>query len=180
VISCGGKKEEGAVQKAQTSTQEKKPVQMIPDEEFSEFDKLGQGFIRPYFDKDATLTEKTVKAGETFDLYVVAEFNPLYPMSAAEYCLVLPEGVAVTSSANSDSTILTLGRQDEDFMIAFRCTPGPKLWLVNYKCVASPGAVGGTVMTEKGRSQDFLGFTMCDEQRTLVKAKPGTAQIKVE
>jgi len=179
-LSCGGKKEEGALQQAQKSAQEKKPVQMIPDEEFTEFEKLGQAFIRPYFDANATLTERTVKAGEPFELYVVAEYNPLYPMSAAEYCLVLPEGVAVMGSANSDSTILTLGKHDDDFMIAFRCSSGPKLWLVKYTCLAAAGTSGGTVSIERGRDQNYLGFTMCDEQRTMIKAKPGTAQIKVE
>jgi hypothetical protein len=179
VLSCGGKKE-GEVQQAQKSAAEKKPVQMIPDEEFSEFERLAQAFIRPYFDAGATMTEKAVKAGEPFELYVVAEFNPLYPMSAAEYCLVLPEGVAVLGSANSDSTILTLGKHDDDFMIAFRCSSGPKLWLVKYTCLAAAGASGGAVSIERGRDQNYLGFTMCDAQRTMIKAKPGTAVLKVE
>jgi hypothetical protein len=180
VLSCGGKKEEGALQQAQKSTQEKKPVQMIPDEEFTEFEKLAQAFIRPYFDVSGTLTERTVKAGEPFELYVVAEYNPLYPMSAAEYCLVLPEGVTVMGSANSDSTLITLGKHDDDFMIAFRCSSGPKLWLVKYTCLAAAGTSGGTVSIEMGHDQKYLGFTMCDAQRTMIKAKPGTAQIKVE
>jgi len=178
-VSCGGK-DEGPAQQATKSSLEKKSVQMIPDEEFTQFERLAQGYIRPYFDVNATQTEKTVKAGENFELYVVAEYNPLYPMSAAEYCLVLPEGVTVMSSANTDSTILTLGKHDQDFMIAFKCSSGPKLWLVRYNCVASAGTAGGTVTIERGRSQNYLGFTMCDEQRTMIKAKPGQVTLKVE
>ena len=179
-VSCGGKKEEGALQQARKSSQQKKPVQMIPDEEFTEFERIAQAFIRPYFDANATVSERTVKAGEPFELYVVGEYNPLYPMSAAEYRLVLPEGMSVMGAANSDSTILTLGKHDDDFMIAFRCSPGPKLWLVKYTCLAAAGTSGGTVSIERGRGQNYLGFTMCDEQRTMIKAKPGTAQLKVE
>jgi hypothetical protein len=178
-VSCGGR-DEGPAQQATKSSLEKKSVQMIPDEEFTQFERLAQGYIRPYFDANATQTEKTVKAGENFELYVVAEFNPLYPMSAAEYCLVLPEGVTVMSSANTDSTILTLGKHDQDFMIAFKCSLGPKLWLVRYHCVASAGTAGGTVTIERGRIQNYLGFTMCDEQQTMIKAKPGQVTLKVE
>lgn len=178
-LSCGGKQDRPA-EEAKTASEVKKPVQMIPDEEITEFERLAKGYIRPYFDANATQTEKTVKAGEAFDLYVVAEFSPLYSMSAAEYCLVLPQGVTVTSSANSDSTILTLGKHEEDFMIAFHCTSGPKFWLVKYGCVAGAGTAGGTVSIEKGRNQGFLGFTMCDEPRTMIRAKPGQAVLKVE
>jgi len=176
--SCGGKGEKSA--KTPPASQENKPVQMIPDEDFTEFERLAEAYIKPYFDEAGTKSEATVKRGDKFDLYVFGEHSTMYPMSAAEYRLVIPSGITVLSQANCDSTILTLGKHDDDFMIAYRCAPGPKMWLVRYTCLASDSARGGTVGIEKGHTQNYLGFAMCDEQRTLIKAKPGQAMLKVE
>lgn len=177
--SCGRKDEKSAEGTSQ-GTAGSQPVQMIPDEEFTEFERLAQAYIKPYFDAAGTQTEAIVKRGDQFELYIFGEHSTMYPMSAAEYKLVVPSGVTVLSQANCDSTILTLGKHDDDFMIAYRCAPGPKMWLVRYTCLASDSARGGTFDVQKGHTQNYLGFAMCDEQRTLIKAKPGQAVLKVE
>lgn len=162
-----------------TPAQRPEPVAAVAEGEFSEFDKLANGFIRPYFDVEGTQTEKTVKAGENFDLYIVAEYNKDFAMCAAEYRLVVPDGMRVLSSANTDSTILTLGDL-EDFSTTFRCTAGPKMWLVRYTCTSDPTFRGGEIRTEKGANMHFLGFSLCDGEFTLVNARPGTATLSVE
>jgi len=179
VASCGGKSEQAAQEPAK-APQKKEPVQQIPDEGLNQFEKMASGFIRPAFDQAAEQTEKTVKSGDTFDIYVVAEYNPQVPMSTANYRLALPEGVNVVASANCDSTILTVGKYDDDFVIAFRCSTGPKMWLVRYICQAGPAFRGGTVETQKGGDNQYLGFTMCDEQKSLVRAQGGRAELKVQ
>ena len=179
VASCGGKTDEAAQERTQTA-QKKEPIEQIPDEGLNQFEKLADGYIRPYFDEAAVQTEKTVKPGDMFDLYVVAEYNPQVPMSSANYRLALPEGMSVVASANCDSTILTVGKYDGDFVIAFRCSTGPKMWLVKYICKSDPTFRGGTIEVQQGSGNNYLGFTMCDEQKTMVRAKPGTAVVKVD
>ena len=177
--SCGGAGDETAGDENATQTDEQ-AVQMIPDEEFSEFEKLANAFIKPYFDENGTQSEKTVKPGDRFDIYVMAEFSTQYSMSAAEYKLNIPEGITVMGSTNSDSTILNLGKYDRDFSIVFRCVSGPWMWLVKYQCFVEDGFKGGVVETEKGADLNFLGFTMCDVQKTMIKAKPGKAVLSVK
>jgi len=177
LASCGGKTDETADDQ-QTADTRGEPRQIIPDEEFSEFEKLANAFIRPYFDDQATQSEKTIKPGENFDVYVFAEFSEQYPVSAAEYKLSVPEGITVLFSVECDSTILSLGKYDNDFMIVFKCTAGPKMWIAKYACKADEGFRGGTFETHKGEGLNYLGFTMCDEQKTMLKAKPGKAVLK--
>ncbi|UCG51150.1 MAG: hypothetical protein JSW58_13260, partial [Candidatus Latescibacterota bacterium] len=135
---------------------------------------------KPYFDVEGTQTEKIIATGDVFDLYVFGEFSKDFPMSAAEFRVVLPEGVTVMSSAYSDSTILQFGNPQNDFMMAFRCSYGPKLWLVKFECRTDENFKGGTIETGEGLQQHFLGFTLCDVGRTLIRAKPGKAEIRLE
>jgi len=189
VVSCGGKgeKTEGTAKEG-TGTEgtrtpaarQEEPVEAIPGSDLSEFDKLAKGYIRPYFDVAGTQTEKTVKPGETFDVYVIAEYSSEFAMGAAEYRLVMPAGTVVTSLVNSDSITATLGRHDDDYSLTFNCTGGPRLWLTKFVCAADPSSQGGEIRTEKGADMNFLGFSMCDGQFTLVNATPGKATIKVE
>jgi hypothetical protein len=179
MASCSGESDEPAGEKQAADTRGE-PVQVIPDEEFTEFEKQANAFIRPYFDDKATQTEKTVKAGDLFDLYVFAEYDEAYPMCAAEYKLTIPEGVNVLSQTQCDSLMLSRGTYDNDFMIVFRCTAGPKMWLAKYVCKVEVECRGGTFETHKGADLDYLGFTMCDHHRTMVKAKPGKAHLAVE
>jgi hypothetical protein len=178
-VSCGGKEEKPKETSAQADPRDE-AVQAIPQTEFSEFDKLAGGYIRPYFDAACTVTEKTVKPGDPLEFYVAGEYSREFSMCAAEYRVVLPQGLTVLTSVNCDSTILTLGQHDQDLSITFHCTPGPKMWLVRYNCATDPAFRGGEIRTEKGARMNFLGFSVCDGDFTLVNAKPGKATVKVE
>jgi hypothetical protein len=153
------------------------PVAMIPDEEFSEYEKIANAQISPFFDVEANVAEKAVAPGEQFDFYVFGQYNELYPMSAAEYKVKVPEGITVMSTAESDSTILSLGKWDNDFMIAFHCAPGPRFMIVKYTCEVDESFSGGVVETTKGADRNFIGFTMCDATRTPVRARGGQARL---
>jgi hypothetical protein len=179
LVSCGEKKDEQKETAAQADLRDK-PVQAIPEGDFSEYDRMANGYIRPYFDAECTQTEKAVKPGEEFAFYVGAEYSSEFSMCAAEYRVILPEGVTVLTSVNCDSTILSLGKQDEDFSITFHCTPGPKMWLVKYNCATDQAFGGGEIRTDKGTRMGFLGFSVCDGDFTLVNARPGTAALKAE
>ena len=159
----------------QTPTGE--PITMIPDEEFSEFEKLAGASLRPYFDEAATQTEISVSPGDYFDMWVIAEFEKTHPMSACEYKLDIPEGIDILGTTHSDSIVITMGKADRDFMAAFRCAHGPKMWVVKYQCKVGDDFKGGKVMTTKGQDLNFLGFTMCDAAKTMIRARPGEATI---
>ena len=157
------------------------PKEMISmDEGLTAFEQAAEAKIRPYFDENATQTEITVAPGDYFDIYVFGEFSTLYPMSAAEYKLVLPENISVMGTAESDSVIITMGKWDTDFMVAFHCAEGPKTWFVKYQCKAHETFTGGEVRTQKGEHLDFIGFTMCDATKTLIRAEGGDAIIHVK
>ena len=181
--ACTEKSEEGnetATQGQQglaTEDAEGGPIEMIPDEGLSEFEKLAKGYLRPYFDEAGTVTEKALSDGDQFDIYLFAEFDKGFPMSAAEYKLVLPPGVAVMGETKSDSVILTMGNYHDDFLLAFRCSHGPRLWLMKYQCIATDTFEGGTIRTTKGDNLNFLGFTMCDATKTLIGCLGGSAVL---
>lgn len=146
--------------------------------QFSDFEEAAQARLRPCFDMAGAQTSKTVAPDEQFNLFVVAEFSDLYSMSAAEYKLVLPEGIVVLGTAHTDSTIITLGKYDEDFMIAFRCLTGPRHWIAKYVCKIDDGFTGGTVEIVQGQNLNFLGFVTCDASKTEIRAHGGKAELR--
>jgi hypothetical protein len=182
--SCGKGKEEEGAQTAQPAEQAEGSVPrphgqaMIPDKEFSEFEEIAAAHIRPAFNAEGTDTLKEIAPGDYVDIYVVAEFNELYQMSAAEYRLQLPPGISVMSWAKMDSVVLTYGEHDRDFMLAFRCINGPESWLIKYVCKADEDFAGGEISTHPGANLDFLGFTLCDATRTLVRGRGGSATLR--
>jgi hypothetical protein len=151
--------------------------EMIPDKALTEFEQIINGHIRPFFDPAGTVTEKSVAPGENFDLYVLADVNELYPIAGVEYKLILPAGVSILATTNNDSTVVSLGQYDRDFMIAFRCLDGPRIVVVRYQCKAGDDFVGGTITTMRGDTSGLIGFALCDETRTAVRVLGGTAEI---
>lgn len=186
VLGSCGKGNDQSTQTAQTTEQHDhatgqverpKGKAMIPDAEFSEFEEIAAARIRPSFNAEGTDTLKEIAPGDYVDIYVVAEFNELYTMSAAEYRIQLPPGISVMSWAKMDSVVITYGEHDRDFMLAFRCISGPHDWLIKYVCKASEDFAGGEIITLPGANLDFLGFTMCDATRTLVRGRGGKATL---
>lgn len=181
LASCGQQKEAGDTgqppAEVSSGAPADTPIVAITDEDFSEFERLAHAYLRPFFDEEGTQTAMAVAPGDYFDVYILAEFSDLYPMSGAEFKLVLPEGVVVMASAQMDSTILTLGKFEEDYLMVFRCLPGPKHWLAKVICKAGEEFTGGTLETIQGQNLNFLGFTMCDVARTTIRARGGTAQL---
>ena len=173
----GGQSQETAENQTSTTPAQRpapgtgEPVAMIPEDELTEFEKGAEAKVAVYFDQAGTQTELAVAPGERFDMFVFAEFNELYPMSAVEYKLDLPSDISVIGQVNTDSVIVTLGKYDEDFMMAFKCSQGPRMWLVKYLCVANDDVQGGPVTIHKGQNLNFLGYTLCDATKTLIRAE---------
>ena len=94
--------------------------------------------------------------------------------------LLLPEGVSILSSAQSDSVIVTLGKPEVDFMVAFHCLDGPKHWLMKYICKADDDFQGGVIKTVQGDNLKFLGFVTCDVSKTEVRATGGWVKLGVQ
>jgi hypothetical protein len=179
LVSCSGKKQENAKSEggSAANSAQGEPTQAIPSDDTSEFDQLMEAKIVPYFDADGTVTEKAVSPGDNFDLYVFGEYNEMYPMSAAEYMLVLPTGMEILTEAKSDSAVMSVGSFKTDYMMTFRCSKGPKFMMMKYACRVSDAFAGGDISTQAGSVHHFLGFTLCDDARTMVKAQPGKAVL---
>lgn len=176
----GGEESKQSEPPGQVQTQMPPGHQAIPEEGLSEFEKLAAATLKPYFDEAGTQTTKTIKPGEYVDVYVVAEFNTAYPMSAAEYRLELPPGMTIMGVSKSDSVVIDFGKPEEDVMMAFRCSAGPKLWLMKYFCKTSEDFAGGDISTHEGSNLNYLGFTLCDVTRTKIRATGGKATIGTE
>lgn len=157
-----------------------KPIEAIPTESQTEMEKLAGAKIVPYFDEAGTQSAKDVEPGENFNVYVFAEFNELTPMQGVEYRLIMPYETFVLGNAHTDSVIVTLGKWDNDIMMVFKCLPGPKSLLSTYFCKAGENFAGGIVETTKGNDRDFMGFTMCDATKTLIRAQGGKANLGKE
>jgi len=155
-------------------------TQAIPDEPSSGYDEMVEGRLFPAFDRAGTELAKTVAAGDMFELYVVSSFNDAFSMSGAEYKLSLPDGISVLGTTHTDSMVVMLGTYDHDFMIAFHCIPGPGDWITRYLCKVEDDFAGGIAETMPGENLNFIGFVLCDELKTEVRAKGATAEIKIK
>jgi hypothetical protein len=174
-----GSESAGTTDEVKTEVAESEPITQIPDtDELSEFEKLAKAYIRPYFDEAGSVTEKTVSPGDYFDIWIVAEFSRDYPVNAAEFRLIMPEGVSLMGHTQNDSILVYMGKPEHDVMMAFHCSNGPKMWMVKYNCKASEDFNGGTVQVAQGSDLNYLGFTMCDADHTMIRATAGQAAIR--
>ncbi|NIM19058.1 MAG: hypothetical protein GTO51_01590 [Candidatus Latescibacteria bacterium] len=176
-FSCAQKEPETATSEGESATSRAagdQPRQMIPDKPVA---AEMHAAIKPYFDAEGTVAETSISPGESFDVYIIAEFEADESMTAAEFKLNLPQGVSIHHSAETDSATLRSGNAETDFMIAFRCTPGPKMMLMKYTCIAGNDFTGGTISTDEGARSRFLGFVTCDDPPLQVGAEKGTAAL---
>ncbi len=182
LASCGKGDEAGSQTASNDATpvvQERPPGRpAIPDDEFSEEERIINASLRPFFDGEGTETEATIAPGEYFDIYVFAEYNEAFPMAAAEWRLLLPAEVSVMGEVRNDTTIANVGKYDQDFGIAFPCMADPRWWIVKYTCKAHEEFDGGEIELTRGTGLDFIGFVTCDNENTMIRAKGGTAVLK--
>jgi hypothetical protein len=178
VFACSKKETESTSSHAGHSHEEQsseQPKQMIPDTE----DETALAAIKPYFDENGTVTEKSISPGDRFDVFVFAEYEESESMSAAEYKLILPEGINIMASFETDSTTLQSGQPLKDFMIAFRCNPGPRAFLVKYTCLAGPDFAGGSIQTAAGDRSKFIGLVTCGHSPKQFTAEHGQAVLTI-
>jgi hypothetical protein len=177
---CGSKEESAGGEQTQTASKagsqtgshEGESRSMIPDKVEPATTTEGV-FIRPYFDEQGTVTETSVAPGETFTLYVHAEYEEPYHMSAVEYRIGLPAGVRIESSTPFLGKAVVVGDYTKDFILAFGCEPPRKYYLVKYECAVDERFAGGAITLAPGVNEvgvEFLGFVSC---------RPGTEKIPV-
>jgi hypothetical protein len=139
-----------------------------------------------YFDEAGTITELAVAPGETFDLYLFAEYPKPYIVASAEYRLVLPQGVTIFGHEMFRDRCLTMGTYKKDFAITFECdTPTPgKFYIMKYACRAESDFQGGEIRAAEGvndKGKGFLGFIACEEpQLRRLRSKGGVATLTMK
>lgn len=174
--ACGGKNE---TETTQTQSQASQGRSIIPDKVDTPVTATNV-FLRPYFDENGTVSELAVAPGETFTVFVVAEYEKPYSMSAAEFSLAVPAGVSVKEIANFMEKALTMGEYKTDYVMAFGCQPPRKFYLVKFVCSAEAEFAGGSIKTAPGinvRDESYLGFVSCEPQIEKVPATGGTATL---
>jgi hypothetical protein len=179
VASCG-KSDEGAETAENTATTgEEMPESRpgIPDKGTSGYETAAAAVIRPSFDMEGKETSKEVTPGEMFDLYILAEYNDAFSMTGAEYKLIVPEGVTVLGTTYMDSINVTLGKYETDLLMAFHCLPGPRNWITKYICEVEDSFAGGKFETLPGDNLGFMGFVMCDDLKTEIRAAGGAVEL---
>jgi hypothetical protein len=179
-FACGQKESETASSQKEAVTAKeisKEPRQAIPDMKQV---LTGTPTLKPYFDEKGTVTEKMVAPGETFDIYIIAGVGEKDHITAAEYKLSLPEGIAITREFDSDSLTMKSGKPDIDIMIAFRCSPGPQFILIHYLCLVEANFTGGTIATMEGEKSNFIGLIDCGPDPVQIPAEKGTAVLKAK
>lgn len=131
-------------------------------------------YLRPFFDEQGTVTEIAAAPGETFTLYIHAEYKEPYHMSAAEFSFQLPAGIKIISTKKFLDRVVSVGEHTKDYILAFGCEPPRKFFLVKYTCTVDDAFTGGTIELAPGVSgtgEEYFGFVSC---------KPGTQKIPAE
>lgn len=150
-------------------------------EEKAEPLEVPEGFeIKPYFDEDATLTQRAVSPGERFELYIVLGYPDPHHVNALEYRLEFPAGVSIVAESKFDHNALTIGDPLEDFSIAYRCIPPGKYYVMRYECEVGEEFAGGEIRTTPGVNKYgnlFLGVVTCDGDPVKVPAEGGIALL---
>jgi hypothetical protein len=101
-------------------------------------------------------------------------------MGAVIFKIEFPEGISVLGNKMLESYRLSLGTFQKEFMMSFECKNGPKLLLVKFVCKANEDFSGGVVQLGKGDYEGFIGYSMCDQERTRIPAKAGGAVLTLK
>ena len=137
-------------------------------------------FLLPFFDEAGTQPEITVKPGEQFKLYIIAETVDPYPTGGVQLRLQLPPGLNVLYTVEFAQKLASLGSYDYSYMCSYACQQPGRFVVVSYMCQAAADFKGGQVEVLPGFLADnasFLGFTTCEFIE--VRATGGTATIRV-
>jgi len=140
-------------------------------------------FLRPFLDAAGELTELAVAPGGTFDLYIFAEYEEPYFVSAAEFRVDLPNGVQLGSQEKFRERVLTMGNAETDFVLAFECAPPGKFFLMKYTCNTFVDFEGGEISITPGvnaSGASFLGYVACQPETLKLPATGGSVKLTVK
>ena len=182
LAGCGGGGEEGN-SAANTPTAKPAPQGQsrpgIPQKEVEPEIVVGVE-INPYFDELGAATQMGVAPGEQFTLYVFAQYDEPYHVSATEFRFDLPEGIRILDETKFGDRVISMGEREIDYVMAFECKAPGKFFLIKYLCVVEEGFKGGEVTMLPGvnaQGKAFLGMVACQPETRRLPAKGGTAKL---
>ena len=179
-FACGQKESETTSSKEEAVTASEvseEPRQAIPDKK----QVLSRTpTLKPYFDENATVAEKLVSPGESFDLYIIAGIGENDHITAAEYKLSLPEGISIIRVIDTDSLTMKSGKPEHDLLVAFNCSSGPNFVLAKFVCLVGDNFTEGTIATLEGEKSKFIGLVDCGPEPVQILAEKGTAALKTK
>lgn len=188
VTGCGGGEDETAASDPPAVTHtpsqpaEGSSRSMIP-EKVEKPEIAVDVFLRPFLDAAGELTELAVVPGETFELYVFADFKDPYSVSAAEFRIDLPDGVQLGSQEKFRERALTMGNAESDFVLAFECATPGRFFLMKYTCATFVDFKGGEISVTPGvnaAGASFLGYVTCQPETLKLPATGGSVKLTVK
>jgi hypothetical protein len=140
--------------------------------------------LLPYLDEAGTVSESAVVPGEEFKVYVFAQVEGSFQVSAAQFSMAIPAGVTVTSKQKFSERALTVGELSDLYAMAFQCHESGRFLLLTLTCVADEEFAGGEMTLRAGvdaQGTAFLGFATCgDEHPQKLPAGGGAVTLTLE
>lgn len=131
-----------------------------------------------YFDEEGTKrTLKLGKGDKEITAHVIVTFPEGMKIAAAEYRLVLPEGLALGSDKAYQKIIAHLGTFEEGISETFDCTAGPRLLLHTFTLEVTGRLSNAEIAIMPDQQNKFLGVALCEEGNDMIAASSFKAVV---
>jgi hypothetical protein len=132
--------------------------------------------IAPYFDIEATECEKDVAPGDYFELFIVGRSTG-ETMAAAEFALQVPEGVTYLGLSFGPDVTVSSGNPIDGIQVAFGTCDHSQVLLARASFSVGAEVSDATFQVVGHPVSSFLGFAVCDADRSLETALGGGAVL---
>lgn len=166
VGSCAKKGEEKRTEAAGSATDDSTLAYV--SEEFS---------FGAFFDAEGTKRTINVKGAKETKLYIIVSYPAAIQIAAAEWRLVLPEGVEIRSDKSYERRVALLGTFEHGLSETFPCVAGPKLVLHELVLGVPAGLKNGEIAIMPSHDGKILGVATCDDTYPIVQASAYKAII---
>ena len=131
-----------------------------------------------YFDESGTKrTIKLEKGQKALTIHVIVNFPEGMGISAAEYRLVLPQGLELDTDRAYEKIVAHLGTYRDGISESFACTQGPKLLLHTFTLKVTGELENAEIAIMPDPQNNFLGVALCREGQDMIAASSYKAVV---
>jgi hypothetical protein len=131
-----------------------------------------------YFDEAGT--QRTLKLGrgeKTFPIHVIVHFPEGMGIAAAEYRLVLPQGLEIETDKAYPKIIAHLGNFGDGISETFECAHGPRLLLHTFALKVTGQLKDAEIAIMPDPQGNFLGVALCEHGQDMITASSYKAVV---